>query len=88
MKKTLAIIILLFLTNCSYKPLINPETSRDKFDGKNISGNYYKDLQACNYIWEKNTPYKFPGASADIAFIDKCMKDYGYSILRWNLCLT
>ena len=44
MKKTLAIIILLFLTNCSYKPLINPETSRDKFDGKNISGNYYKDL--------------------------------------------
>ena len=82
MKKTLAIITLLFLTNCSYKPLINPETSRDKFDGKNISGNYYKDLQVCNYIWEKNTPYTFPGASADIAFIDKCMKDYGYSILR------
>ena len=54
MKKTLAVITLLFLTNCAYKPLVNPETSRDKWSGENIAGNYYKDLQACNYIWERN----------------------------------
>ena len=46
MKKILLItVISLFLTNCTQKLLINPETSRDKFNGGNISGNYYKDLQ-------------------------------------------
>ena len=55
MKKILAIITLIFLTNCSYKPLINPETSRDKWTGESIAGDYYKDLQACNYIWERET---------------------------------
>ena len=34
-EKTLAVIILLFLTNCAYKPLVNPETSRDKWSGEN-----------------------------------------------------
>ena len=82
MKKTLAVIILLFLTNCAYKPLVNPETSRDKWSGENIAGNYYKDLQACNYIWERETKYKFPFEKADMRFITKCMNDYGYSILR------
>ena len=82
MKKTLLIITLLFLTNCAYKPLVNPETSRDKWSGENIAGNYYKDLQACNYIWERETKYKFPFEKADIQFITKCMNDYGYSILR------
>ena len=42
MKKILAIITLVFLTNCSYKPLINPETSRDKWTGESIAGDYYK----------------------------------------------
>ena len=82
MKKTLAVITLLFLTNCAYKPLVNPETSRDKWSGENIAGNYYKDLQACNYIWERETKYKFPFEKADMRFITKCMNDYGYSILR------
>ena len=40
MKKILLFILLsLFLTNCTQKLLINPETSRDKFNGNNISGN-------------------------------------------------
>lgn len=82
MKKTLLIITLLFLTNCAYKPLVNPETSRDKWSGDNIAGNYYKDLQACNYIWKRNTKYKLPFEKADVRFITKCMNDYGYSILR------
>ena len=66
MKKILAIITLVFLTNCSYKPLINPETSRDKWTGESIAGDYYKDLQACNYIWERETKYKFPFEKADV----------------------
>tara|TARA_Y100001937_G_C7092490_1_gene318434 strand:+ start:809 stop:1057 length:249 start_codon:yes stop_codon:yes gene_type:complete len=82
MKKTLAVITLLFLTNCAYKPLVNPETSRDKWSGENIAGNYYKDLQACNYIWERETKYKLPFEKPDVRFITKCMNDYGYSILR------
>ena len=82
MKKILAIITLVFLTNCSYKPLINPETSRDKWTGESIAGDYYKDLQACNYIWETETKYKIPFEKADIEFISKSMNDYGYSILR------
>ena len=82
MKKILAIITLVFLTNCSYKPLINPETSRDKWTGKSIAGEYYKDLQACHYIWESNIKYKLPFEKADVRFIKKCMNDYGYSILR------
>ena len=82
MKKTLAIIILLFLTNCSYKPLINPETSRDKWSGESIAGNYYKDLQACKFIWYENNKIKMPFEKPHEAFIKKCMNDYGYSILR------
>ena len=54
--RTLAIILVsLFLTNCAYQPLVNPENSRDKFNGNNIAGNYWKDLQACEYIYQKNT---------------------------------
>ena len=66
MKKILAIITLIFLTNCSYKPLINPETSRDKWTGESIASNYYKDLHSCNYIWERETKYKFPFEKADV----------------------
>ena len=82
MKKILAIITLVFLTNCSYKPLINPETSRDKWTGESIAGNYYKDLQACEFIWYENNRLRFPGENPNEAFIKKCMNDYGYSILR------
>ena len=37
MKKILAIITIVFLTNCSYKPLINPETRIDKWTGETIA---------------------------------------------------
>jgi len=51
MKKIIYIILTsILLTNCAYKPLINPETSRDKFDGKNISGQFGNN----GYIWLDN----------------------------------
>ena len=57
MKKIILLFIMgIVLSNCStYKPLINPETSRDKWSGNSIAGNYYKDLQACEYIFDQNT---------------------------------
>ena len=85
MKKIIFIILTsILLTNCAYKPLINPETSRDKFDGKNISGQFWKDLHACRYIHEKNTGIvpKTLGLSDEKMFVKKCMENYGYSILR------
>tara|TARA_R110001592_G_scaffold256643_1_gene520325 strand:+ start:284 stop:541 length:258 start_codon:yes stop_codon:yes gene_type:complete len=85
MKKILLFILLsLFLTNCAQKPLINPETSRDKFNGDNISGNYYKDLQVCEYIHRENTSLiiRKLGISDKTVFVKKCMLEYGYSILR------
>ena len=80
----LMIICAFLLTNCTtkgtYKPLVNFETSKDEEANKQ----YWKNLQACNYIYQTNT-----GALADklgIAekqkVIKKCMSDYGYSILR------
>jgi hypothetical protein len=85
MKKLLYIISLsVLLTSCAYRPLINPETSKDPATGKNIAGNYWKDLHACRYIYKQNT-----GALADkmgIAdkpgFVKKCMEGYGYEVLR------
>ena len=85
MKKIIFIILTsILLTNCAYKPLINPETSRDKFDGKNISGQFWKDLHACRYIHEKNTGIvpKVLHLSDEKIFVKKCMENYGYSILR------
>ena len=79
--RTLAILVFsIFLTNCAYQPLINPETSRDKFNGDNIAGNYWKDLASCEYIFEKNS-FNF-GIPPSAMFIQKCMKGYGYNILR------
>jgi hypothetical protein len=85
MKKILLFILLsLFLTNCTQKLLINPETSRDKFNGDNISGNYYKDLQVCEYIHKENTALiiRKLGISDKTQFVKKCMLEYGYTILR------
>ena len=85
MKKLFLIVaISSLLVSCAYKPLINPETSKDPVTGENIAGNYWKDLHACRYIYKQNT-----GAVADKmgladkpAFIKKCMEDYGYAVLR------
>ena len=57
MQKIVLLILLLMLTNCAYKPKINPETSRDKFTGDNIAGKYYKDLATCDYIWENESSW-------------------------------
>lgn len=83
MKKIILLFIVgIVLSNCStYKPLINPETSRDKFDGKNIAGAYWKDLHACNYIFDQNTG-KLAILPDKKGFITKCMNNYGYTILR------
>tara|TARA_R110000772_G_scaffold67221_2_gene149295 strand:- start:331 stop:594 length:264 start_codon:yes stop_codon:yes gene_type:complete len=81
----LIIFCLLFVANCSsYKPLINPESSKDKHNGNVIAGNYWKDLQACRYIHSQNTAriIKTLGISDETIFVKKCMNDYGYSILR------
>ena len=85
MKNSIFIFLFILLANCSaYKPLINPESSRDKWSGDNIAGGYYKDLQACEYIFDENTGIgtKVLGLGDRTNFIKKCMNDYGYSILR------
>ena len=82
MRLLLLLTLGILLTNCSsYKPLINPETSKDKHNGNVIAGNYWKDLQACHYIFKENTG-KFAILTDKKGFITKCMNDYGYSILR------
>ena len=56
MKNSIFIFLFILLANCStYKPLINPESSKDKWSGNVIADNYYKDLQACEYIYDENT---------------------------------
>lgn len=85
MKKIIFIILTsILLTNCAYKPLINPETSRDKFDGKNISGQFWKDLHACRYVHKQNTNKLIVALriSDEHDFVKTCMKEYGYTVLR------
>ena len=85
MKKILSVILLgIVLTSCAYRPLINPEASRNPATGENIAGNYWKDLHACRYIHDQNTPktIKKLKISDEVEFVKKCMEDYGYSVLR------
>ena len=85
MKKLLTIIFLgIILTSCAYRPLINPETSRNPATGENIAGNYWKDLHACRYIHKQNTPnvVKKLRISDEYTFVKKCMEGYGYQVLR------
>ena len=85
MKKFILIIFLgIILTSCAYRPLINPETSRNPATGENIAGNYWKDLHACRYIHGQNTPnvIKKLRISDEYTFIKNCMEGYGYQILR------
>ena len=85
MNKIISIIFLsILLSSCAYRPLINPEASRNPATGENIAGNYWKDLHACRYIHEQNTPkaVKKLKISDEVEFVKKCMEDYGYSVLR------
>ena len=85
MKKLILILVTsILLTNCAYRPLINPETSRDKHSGENIAGGYWKDLHACRYIHKEHTPKLFIALriSDEYDFVKDCMKEYGYSVLR------
>ena len=84
-KLLLIIFCSLLVANCStYKPLINPETSKNKHNGDVIAGNYWKDLQACRYIHKENTAkiVKVLKISDETVFVKNCMKEYGYTILR------
>ena len=85
MRKILTIIFLsTLLVGCAYRPLINPETSKDPVTGESIAGNYWKDLHACRYIHDQNTgvAVKKLGISDKRMFVKKCMEDYGYAVLR------
>jgi len=82
MKKVIILLSLLFLTNCAYKPQINPEASRDPFTGDNIAGKYYYHLATCNDMWHATSgwsPIKRQGS-----FTRKCMKDFGYKLLYFK----
>lgn len=46
-KKIALLISFLILTNCAYKPKINPEASRDPHTGQNLAGKYYYYLATC-----------------------------------------
>ena len=85
MKKILSVILLgIVLTSCAYRPLINPEASRNPTTGENIAGNYWKDLHACRYIHKENTHIlvRKLGISDQRLFVEKCMNEYGYTTLR------
>jgi len=85
MKKLILILVTsILLTNCAYRPLINPETSRDKHSGENIAGGYWKDLHACRYVHKQNTNKLIVALriSDEYDFVKDCMKEYGYSVLR------
>jgi hypothetical protein len=57
MKKTILILGFLVLTNCAYKPKINPEASLHPHTGENLAGKYYYYLATCEDMWEKNAGF-------------------------------
>ena len=59
MKKAIIILGLLVLTNCAYKPKINPEASLHPHTGENLAGKYYyyNDRQLIN-IWARRCDKK------------------------------
>ena len=82
MKKAIIILGLLVLTNCAYKPKINPEASLHPHTGENLAGKYYYYLASCEDMWAKNhnwSPLKRQGS-----FTRKCMKDFGFKLLHWK----
>ena len=82
MKKLIIIIGLLALTNCAYKPKINPEASLHPHTGENLAGKYYYHLATCNDMWEHEAGYSMFKRQG--AFTRKCMKDFGYKLLFYK----
>ena len=81
MKKLILIIGLLALTNCAYKPKINPEASLHPHTGENLAGKYYYYLATCEDMWEKNAGFSVIKRQG--SFTRKCMKDFGFKLLYW-----
>ena len=82
MKKLILIIGLLGLTNCAYKPKINPEASLHRHTGENLAGKYYYHLATCNDMWEHEAGYSMFKRQG--SFTRKCMKDFGYKLLFYK----
>ena len=81
MKKAILILGLLALTNCAYKPKINPEASLHPHTGENLAGKYYYYLATCEDMWEKNAGFSVIKRQG--SFTRKCMKDFGFKLLYW-----
>ena len=81
MKKAIIILGLLVLTNCAYKPKINPEASLHPHTGENLAGKYYYYLATCEDMWEKNAGFSVIKRQG--SFTRKCMKDFGFKLLYW-----
>jgi len=81
MKKLIIIIGLLALTNCAYKPKINPEASLHPHTGENLAGKYYYYLATCEDMWQKNAGFSVIKRQG--SFTRKCMKDFGFKLLYW-----
>ena len=82
MKKLMLIIGLLALSNCAYKPAINPEASLHPHTGENLAGKYYYHLATCNDMWEHEAGYSMFKRQG--SFTRKCMKDFGYKLLFYK----
>ena len=81
MKKVILILGFLVLTNCAYKPKINPEASLHPHTGENLAGKYYYYLATCEDMWEKNAGFSVIKRQG--SFTRKCMKDFGFKLLYW-----
>ena len=81
MKKAILILGLLALTNCAYKPKINPEASLHPHTGENLAGKYYYYLASCEDMWAKNHNWSLIKRQG--SFTRKCMKDFGFKLLYW-----
>ena len=81
MKKTILILGFLVLTNCAYKPKINPEASLHPHTGENLAGKYYYYLATCEDMWEKNAGFSVIKRQG--SFTRKCMKDFCFKLLYW-----
>ena len=82
MKKVILILGFLVLTNCAYKPKINPEASLHPHTGVNLASKYYYYLATCEDMWKHNLNWS--PIAREGAFTRKCMKDFGFKLLYWK----